>query len=670
MKLLKSIILLSIFTTAVHAQFVTSNKRIADVYFQNKEYYAAAEYYKKALQISGDSLSGFVAPYGFGNKINDAGGSKKEDYEYNVFQLANSLRLYNNFKDAEQWYAIARDFSAPEYKLSQFWYAKCLRANEKFSEAISAFNAFLDQYKANDGYPAMAKTELASCRFALYELQYPRMFTLTRLNNEVNDKGSNYAAYLSDSNSIYFTSSRPIGQPGKTEVLEAEDKKAKVAKKETPFLNSIYLASGNPLSEQVTVQRIGANAKGIETAAAALHPNGRAMYFTRWNNKEDKQNRQIYVAMLSGDHWAEPMPLGTQVNTQGFSAIQPFVTRDGKYLVFSSDRPGGQGKYDLWYSSLAADGMPGPAVNMGPSINTVEDEQAPYYNPITKKLLYSSNGKVGMGGFDFFESDGDFSNWADPVNPGYPLNSSKDDMYFTSLDSLDRTGYISSDRASLCCLEIFHVQRKSLTIQGTLLDCHTQKPMEGAQIVLSDSTGKKELITDASGRYSFKVNSNRKIKLAASKDGYFTKVMTYGYDQLAKSDTLFNPQLCLQPFEIDKPIVLENVLYEFDSDKLTEASKLILNNLYSIMVDNMTIEIELSAHTDNIGTPLYNLDLSQRRAKSCVDYLTSQGISASRMTSKGYGLTKPVAPNQFPNGKDNPEGRQLNRRTEFKVTKK
>jgi len=121
---------------------------------------------------------------------------------------------------------------------------------------------------------------------------------------------------------------------------------------------------------------------------------------------------------------------------------------------------------------------------------------------------------------------------------------------------------------------------------------------------------------------------------------------------------------------MDKPIVLKDVLYEFDKANLTEDSKGKLDHLYDIMADNPSIEIELSAHTDNKGPDIYNLDLSNRRAKSCVDYLVSKGISISRMTSKGYGETKPVAPNQLANGKDNPEGRALNRRTEFKVTKK
>lgn len=669
MKLLKSIILLSVLTTAVHAQFVTSNKRVADVYFQNKEYYAAAEYYKKALQISGDSLAGFVVPYGFVSKMKEAGESKKDDYEYNVFQLATSLRLYNNFKDAEQWYTIAKDFTDPKYELSLFWYAECLRANQKFSEAASAFNTFIGKYKKNDEYTTKAKKELASCYYALYELRYPRLFAINKLDAPINDQGSNYAGYLKDNN-FYFTSSRPVETAGKKEVLEDKDKKAKVTRKETPYLNAVYQAAGNPLLDKVTVQKVGTNAKGIETAAAAFHPDGKTMYVTRWNGKDEVKNYQIYYATLSGTQWSEPMLLGTQVNDASFNSMQPFVTRDGKYLIYSSDRPGGQGKYDLWYSALNADGTLGQSINMGPVINTPEDDQAPYYNSLTRKLLYSSKGKVGMGGFDFFESEGSFSKWTVPVNMGYPLNSSKDDLYFTSTDSLDRSGYISSDRASLCCLEIFHVKRKFLTVQGTLLDCHTMKPMAGALIVLTDSTGKRQVITDASGKYSFKVNSNRSLRITASKDNYFAKALNYSYEQLAKADTLFSPEICLEPFEVDKPIVLQNVLYEFDSDKLTEASKLILNNLFNIMIDNENIEIELSAHTDNIGSAIYNIDLSQRRAKSCVDYLVSKGISVSRMTSKGYGFTVPIAPNQLPNGKDNPEGRQLNRRTEFKVTKK
>ncbi|RYD85047.1 MAG: OmpA family protein, partial [Sphingobacteriales bacterium] len=147
-------------------------------------------------------------------------------------------------------------------------------------------------------------------------------------------------------------------------------------------------------------------------------------------------------------------------------------------------------------------------------------------------------------------------------------------------------------------------------------------------------------------------------------------VLNLGYDDLAKSDTLFSAEICLTGFEVNKPIVLKDIFYEFDKADLTAESQKKMDYLYGIMVDNPSLEIELSAHTDSKGVEIYNQDLSERRAKSCVDYLISKGIAPERMVSKGYGETKPVAPNTLKNGKDNPAGRALNRRTEFKVTKK
>lgn len=661
----KILLILCLFASVAQAQFVTNNKRVADVYFQNKEYYAAAEYYKKALQISADSV-GFIVPYGFENKIKEE-SPKKDDYEYCVFQLAEALRLYKNFIDAEKWYAMAKDFTNPKYILSTFWYAETQRSNQKFEDAIASFNTFLEKYNVKDGYAAKARTEIASCQFALNELRYPRLFRLSRLQNNINDKGSNYTPTIKGGN-FYFTSSRPIGSSGKKEVLS--DKNVKVAKKETPFINAVYVATGNPLTESISIRKTAVDGAAKESAAPAFHPNGKIAYVTSWTALGNKKIYQLNATPGVGKDWSEPIELGGQINVKGFNAMQPFVTRDGKYLVFSSDRPGGSGKYDLWYAPIRTDGSLGLAVNMGKVINTPDDEEAPYYNVSTKKLLYSSNGRVGMGGFDFFESEGDFGKWTEPRNLGYPFNSSKDDLYFTPLDNADSEGYISSDRESVCCLEIFHVKREFLVIQGILLDCNTRKPLQDAIVTLADSVQQFKFTTDENGQYTFKVNSNRGFKLTVEKEKYFSKNISFSYDQLAQKDTLFSPELCLIPYEIDKPIVLKDVLYEFNKADLTEDSKGKLDYLYTIMLDNPTIEIELSSHTDSKGGEAYNMDLSERRAKSCVDYLIGKGIPKNRMTSKGYGKTRPIAPNEFPNGKDNPAGRALNRRTEFKVTKK
>lgn len=645
------------------AQFVTNSKRVADVYYQNKEYYAAAEYYKKALQISADT-AGFIVPYGFESKIKQE-SPKKEDYEYSVYQLAESLRQYKNFKDAEKWYAIAADFNNPKYNLANFWYGVCLRANQNYQEAITAFKTFQKRYTGNAGYQERAKTEIASCQFALYEVSHPRLYTLNRLNNDINQAGSNYAPVLRGS-TLIFTSSRPIGTGGKSVVLSDDKSNARVTRKQSPFINAIYEASGNPLNEKIKVTKIPAAIKGKELAAAAFLPNGKAMYITVWNAKETRKIYQSNSSTSGNEDWTAAVELGGNVNVPGFNSMQPFVSKNGKYLVFSSDRPGGFGKYDLWYCAIRQDGSLGQAVNMGNTINTAGDEEAPYYNVKTKKLLFSSNGKVGLGGFDFYESEGDFDSWSDPRNLGYPFNSSKDDLYFTPVDGDDVEGYISSDRESLCCLEIFQLKREFLNVRGRILDCHNGKPLENAIVTISDSLQEFKFTTGPDGKYSFKLNTNRQLKITAEKSKYLTKKLSYSYDQLAQKDTLFNEDICLDP--IDIPIVLKDVLYEFDKADLTEDSKLKMEYLYNVMIDNPLVEIELGAHTDSKGTAEYNLDLSNRRAQSCVDFLISRGIPASRMTSKGYGMSMPVAPNKLPNGKDNPEGRALNRRTEFKVT--
>lgn len=667
MKVLKIFVLLFLFIPGVRGQFVSNNKRIGDIYFRNKDYYAAATYYKKALQVSNDSI-GFVVPFVYEKKTKSE-SPKRAEYENCVFQLATSLRLYKDFRSAEAWYALTQDFSDQKYILGTFYYGECLRANQKFTEAISAFDLFLKKYKPTDLYAGRAKLEIASCNFALYEMRYPRLYKFSKLYNQINDKGSNYTP-LVQGNNFYFTSSRPVAVGHRTEILENSRKSAKVTKKESPYINAIYESAGGPLEPATTVHRLGPVETGKEYAAPAFSPDGTVMYLTSWTAKGTRKICEVNMSAGTGATWSAPRELGPEVNVTGFNSMQPFVSKDGKYLIFSSDRPGGFGKYDLWYCSLRADGSISQAANMGSAINTQEDEEAGYYNSNTRKLIYSSAGKVGLGGLDFYESEGEFAGWTEPRNLGYPFNSSKDDVYFTPLDEADSEGYISSDRESVCCLEIFHMKKEFITIEGTVFNCANGKPLEGAMVTLRDSVQSLRTTLGADGKYKFRVSSNRKLSLTAEKSNYFTKVLSYDYNELAKTDTLVNPKLCLAPFHPEAPIVLTGILYDYNSYELRSQSKNILDGLYTILADNPTMEIELGSHTDNIGSEAYNLDLSEKRAQACVDYLASRGIDKSRMKSKGYGFSKPVAPDQYPNGKDNVLGRQLNRRTEFTVIKK
>ena len=650
-----------------NAQFVVNYKRVADTYFENKDYYAASTFYKKALKITGDSTLA-VLPYGAERKTTKD-DRVVEDYEGSIYNLAESSRLYREFAEAEKYYAVAITFTNTRYRKAQFYYAECLRANKKFNAAIDAFQAFVRK-NPNDPLVKDADKEISSCKFAIEEMRFPRMVQIRKIADNVNGLGSNYAP-VKLGNDFYFTSSRPVSVAGRKDFMKTDAGEVQVSTKANPFINNLYTTKSDLGVADISVRMIDMNLpKSVEIAAASFTPDGNKVYFTFWRERE---KYAIYTANKVDNRWSDPMPVGLEINSKDFNSCQPFVTNDGKFLLFSSDRSGGYGKFDLWYCAIREDGTLGQAVNLGPAINTEDDERAPSYNSITQKLLFSTDGRVGLGGLDFFESTGDFITWSAPKNMGYPFNSSKDDLYFTPADESGSRGYISSDRESSCCLEVFEVKREFLNISGILTDCKTKLPMAGASVTFTNAEAEKKITTGADGKYVFRVDSKRPVKLLFAKDNYFSITKNYAYEELAKADTLIYKDYCLSPFKLGIPIALDNVYYEFNSAELTEPSKKVLDFLIPIMEDNPEMEIELGSHTDNIGTDEYNLDLSNKRAKSCVDYLVSKGIAEARMTSKGYGESMPIAPNEIGKGrkkKDNPDGRAKNRRTEFKVTKK
>ncbi len=649
------------------AQYVVNYKKVADTYFENKDYYAASTFYKKALKITGDTAQA-ILPYG---KERKGTSDEKviEDYEGAIYNLAESSRLYREFAEAEKYYSIAITFTNTRYRKALFYYAESLRANKKFNPAITSFESFISK-NPNDPLVKDAIKEIASCKFALEEMRFPRMVQVKKVSANVNGLGSNYAPAKVDQD-FYFTSSRPINVAGKKDVVKTENGQVQVSTKANPFLNTLYAAKSTLSGTEVAVKMMDINLpKNMEVAAATFSPDGNTVYFTGWREKE---RYAIYTAKKANEKWSDPQAVGLEVNSKDFNSQQPFVTRDGNFLLFSSDRTGGYGKFDLWYCAIRSDGTLGQAVNLGSTINTEDDERAPHYNPVTKKLMFSTDGRIGLGGLDFFESDGDLVSWSEPKNLGYPFNSSKDDLYFTSANENDTKGYISSDRESSCCLEVFEIKKEFFAVNGILTDCKTKLPLADAIVTFTNAEGTQKVTTGSDGKYQFKADSKRPIKLTFSKENYFAINKNYVYEELAKADTLIYKDYCLSPYKLGIPIALDNVYYEFNSAELTEPSKKVLDFLVPIMEDNAEMEIELGAHTDNVGTDEYNMELSNKRAQSCVDYLVSKGIAQARLTAKGYGESMPIAPNEIGRGKrkkDNPDGRAKNRRTEFKVTKK
>jgi len=651
-KIFITILILILFKGA-NAQYSKDNPKVyGDKAFNNKDYYEAAFYYKRAAE--GLSLTLVQAiPYHAGERTTKK-PTKKEDRAYISFQLAESYRLYENYQEAEGWYlkVIDENLNA-QYPLARLWYGVCLRANQHFDNAIKQLEQFTSTYKGDSKYIDLAKKEIKNCRFAKEQYQYPLLLEVAKLKDPYTSDGSDYSLIQRDGNS-FFTSSRFV----------KNDKK---------HLNRVYTLSKDKAGVPTVVEFKGDESKKeLEYGTPSLNENGKRMYYTRWYKEGSKTVHAIYYSNWVDNAWSTPKKMNNNVNAEGFNSIQPFVTADGLRLFFASNKPGGQGGDDIWVSYLDFNGDAVNSTNLGNVINTSFDEEAPYYDLPNKRLVYSSKGFIGLGGFDFFESFSKLDKWSEPKNMGYPMNSAKDDLYYLPNHDDAHKFYISSDRASECCLGLFGAVDNRHVLSGIVVDCDTRKPLAGAKVSFIDSVSRdtiKQVVVGKDARYAFDVTNKRPYSLRLEKTGYFAKNVPVPASGRMNKDTLENPDICLQAFTIDKPIVIKNVLYDFNKATLRPESKLVLDTLVTVLKDNPKIKVELSSHTDSIGSNKYNDKLSQERAQACVDYIIASGVEQSRIYAKGYGKRNPIAPNSLPNGKDNPAGRQLNRRTEFKVLK-
>ncbi|MBV4358676.1 OmpA family protein, partial [Pinibacter aurantiacus] len=626
---------------------------------KKSDYASAAKYYEMYLGIGAKSKTGTYDPYA-GNtqgktKTKAAGG---DTHQQAVYGAAESYRLLNNYAKAENFYQEATGYSAEQYPLAKYQYAVTLRSLGKYEDAQKAFTDFLSSYKTEDAYTKAAKREIENLQFIQQQLHKKdlSLYTVKKQDTvNVNTPGANYAPVLTGTGTMLFTSTR----------IESNAKSA-------VYINHLYEATTN--GDAATVSKIDiAQPEGVHQGVAAITPDGKTIYLTRWTmTKEGKKTASLYqTTKTEAGAWSEPTALEA-INAVGGNNQQPFVTADGKYLLFSSDRSGGQGGFDIWYAPIA-DGKVGEPVNMGTAINTPADEQAPYYHAASQTLVFSSNGRVGMGGFDLYQTKGSINgNWGAVKNLGYPVNSEKDDIYFASKGTTKNMlsdVVFSSDRASECCLDMFSLQKQmpAKKIAGKVIACDGNTPLAGAKVqVLADNKVIADLSTGADGSYSFTMDEYQPVKVNASTEGYQSNSLGIATPQDEEMEMMNAPALCLVKVApaVGETVVVDHMYYAVNKAIILDESKPALDHLAQMLVDNPGMTIEIDGHTDNVGTKAYNQKLSTARAKNVVDYLVSKGIDAKRLKYKGYGDTKPLDTN------DTEEGRAKNRRTEFKVLDK
>jgi len=537
--------------------------------------------------------------------------------------------------------------------------------NYKFDAAIQAFNQYLKQNpKLGQTEKAYVNKKITECRYGLELIQDTVRVEIVNLGENIN---SEYAEYnpmiVSDGSQLIFTARRKyIGNP-----IEPADGKP---------CEDVWYANKGEDGKWEKSRKFGSpiNTKGHD-AVSGMSPDGQEIFVYK---AVDKKGGDIFHSKLKGDKWSKPEPMSEVINSEHHES-KASMSFDGKTLFIVSNRPDGNfGGRDIYVSSMDASLQWSEPENIGPVINTEYDEEGVFIHPDGRTLYFCSQGHNSMGGFDIFRSVKDSTgNWSTPENLGYPINT-PDDEAFWAIASDGRHAYISSIRPDgfgdydiyevvfpepESVDEIQQIDVRLTLFNGFVKDVKTLDPLEAKIEIVDNETNEQIAVlssNEASGKFIVNLPAGKNYGLSVSKDGYMFHSENFNIKDDAKFQQITR-EILLQPMVVGTKIVLRNIFFDYDKATLRSESFGELSKVLKILDDNPNMKIEISGHTDNRGSLEYNTKLSRSRAKSVVDYLIEKGVKSERLSYEGYAFTQPISDN------DTDEGRQMNRRVEFKV---
>lgn len=418
---------------------------------------------------------------------------------------------------------------------------------------------------------------------------------------------------------------------------------------------------------------------GRNQGAATITADNNKMFITICGLERDAytsyKNCDIYYTIRKHGNWQRLERFGSEINNVLSFESQPSITADGKTLFFASARRGGFGGIDIYRSDINEFGSWSEAENLGEKINTEGDDKTPFIHPDGRTLYFASNSRFGLGGFDiFYTKYNEETGWTKPKNIGYPLNTQNNELAFCVSADGKRLYFSSQNISKKKNWDIFSTSvpenalpQQVLLVKGKITgeDGDTITRVKIILKSIKDNEESEGSVEDSTGNYaiSVAVDKDEKFILSAQKEGYF-----YHSEFIDPDKEKYIPPSLLdikvKKIEINTPIILSNILFDFNKYELSDTAKICLTTLLDFLNDNKTVEIEIRGHTDNIGSETSNQKLSHDRAEAVYNHLIKEGISDKRLSFKAYGESNPTETN------NTEEGRFINRRVEFIVTKK
>lgn len=588
---------------------------------------------------------------------------KPNDAETN-YKLAESYRKSNRISEATPYYRNAIDAGIEDEYINMH-YANSLKANEKFLEAKRTLNNYIARGE-DEEIIAIARREIENID-KINSIKNKKNYYKVKNLSAINTENAEYSPVY-NKGFLYFTSNRSGGK--------------------------LYKSTGTPFTDIYRVKTKGANVDlntlepitslindpDINEGSITISKNGSSIIYAKGNNGKFSSTNEVnlYFTRYRNNRWSKPRMIN--INGKDSWDSSPALSADGTTLYFASNREGGFGGIDIYSAKVNRRGRWVDVRNLGDKINTLGNEMFPSVGA-DGKLYFSSDGHSGLGGLDIFVASRE-KGIISVENLGVPINSAKDDFglflfnvsrgFFTS----NRKGGAGDDDIYTFVNNDPDIKIINYFLSGTTLTPDPEGeliPLSNTKVVLLDEHDViiDEVFTKIDGKYKFRVYSEENYNLIAQKENYFTTRKPFSTigKSLDKSklekmvtNVEFTMDLALDIIVIEKPIILENIYYDLDKSYIRADAALELDKMVILMNDNPDIFIELSSHTDIRADHDYNQKLSQRRAKSAVDYIISQGIDANKLKPKGYGESHPRVRNA-----QTEEEHQRNRRTEFKV---